>query len=119
MLADVTAMANAQGGYILIGVEEDTTQPDGTPKQLIGIENGDSEGTWIESVCLSSIDEKIAGLRVRDIVLSNGRSCVIIQVPNSIRKPHMVVHEKHRSFRIRHERAKSFMGMGGVPELRV
>ncbi len=114
MLADVTAMANAQGGYILIGVEEDKTEPDGTPKQIIGIENGDTEATWIQSVCLSSIDEKITGLRVRDILLTNGRSCVIIQVPNSVRKPHMIVHKGHRSFRIRHGRSKSPMGMQEV-----
>jgi len=114
MLTDVTAMANAQGGYILIGVEEDRTEPDGTPKQMVGIENGDTEATWIQSVCLSSIDEKITGLRVRDILLTNGRSCVIIQVPNSIKKPHMIVHERHRSFRIRHGRMNSDMGMQEV-----
>ena len=114
MLADVTAMANAQGGYILIGVEENRPDPDGTPKQLIGIENGDAEATWIQSVCLSSIDEKITGLRVRDIPLANGRSCVVIQVPDSVRKPHMIVYRKHRSFRIRHGRTKSFMGMQEV-----
>lgn len=73
MLADVTALANAQGGYILIGVSEDNTQPDGTPKDLLGIENGDEEVRWIQNVCLSSIEEKITGLQVRDIDLSNGR----------------------------------------------
>jgi hypothetical protein len=114
MLADVTAMTNAQGGYILIGVEEDETKPDGAPKELIGIANGDEEAMWIQSVCLSSIDEKIIGLRVRDIPLSNGRSCVVVQVPNSLRKPHMIVYQKHRSFRIRHGRSKGFMGMQEV-----
>jgi len=90
MLADVTAMANAQGGYILIGVEEDTSQPDGTPKRLVGFQDGDAEAKWIDSLCVSSIDEKIPGLRVRDIPLVNGLSCVLIQIPNSPRKPHMV-----------------------------
>jgi schlafen family protein len=114
MLADITAMANAQGGYILIGVEEDTSQPDGMPKRLTGVQDGDTETKWIQSLCISSIDEKIPGLRVRDIPLSNGLSCVIIQVPNSPRKPHMIVHEKHRSFRIRHGRDKAYMGMQEV-----
>ncbi len=114
MLADVTAMANAQGGYIVLGVEEDTSQPDGTPKGLIGIPNGDAEATWTQSLCISSIDEKIPGLRIRDIPLANGLSCVLIQVPNSPRKPHMVVHERHRSFRRRHGRDKSYMGMQEV-----
>ncbi len=114
MLADVTAMANAQGGYILIGVEEDQTSGDGTPLRVIGIRNADVETRWIQSVCLSSIDEKIPGLRVHDVSLATELACVVIQVPNSVRKPHMVVHERHRSFRLRHGRDKSFMGMQEV-----
>jgi hypothetical protein len=114
MLADVTAMANAQGGYILIGVEEDKSQADGTPKRLIGFQDGDVEAKWIDSLCISAIDERIPGLRVRDIPLSNGLSCVLIRIPNSPRKPHMVIHEKHRSFRIRHGRDRSIMGMQEV-----
>lgn len=114
MLADVTALANAQGGFILIGVEEDTTAPDGTPKSLEGITEGDLEAKWIQSVCLASIDEKILGLAVRDVSLSSGRSCIVIQIPNSSRKPHMIVHERHRSFRMRHGRDKSFMAMQEV-----
>jgi len=113
-LADVTAMANAQGGHILIGVEEEKGQPDGTPKSLIGIGDGDTQANWIQSVCLSSIDEKIPGLQVRDVPIANGLSCVVISIPNSVRKPHMVVHEKHRSFRMRHGREKSPMGMQEV-----
>ena len=117
MLADVTAMANAMGGYILIGVEEDRTQSDGTPKGLPGIPQGDQEANWIESLCLSSIDERITRLRVRDITLKDGRSCVVIQIPNSLRKPHLVVHEKHRSFRIRHGRSKTYLGMREVRDM--
>ncbi len=114
MLADVTAMANAQGGYILIGIEEDKAEPQGTPKSLVGIRGGDAEAKWIQSVCLSSIDETIPGLQVRDVLIAGAVSCVAIQIPNSIRKPHMVVHERHRSFRMRHGRDKSFMGMQEV-----
>lgn len=68
----------------------------------------------MQSVCTSSIDEKIPGLRVRDIPLSDGSSCVVAQVPNSVRKPHMAVHRKHRSFRIRRGRSKSLMSMQEV-----
>lgn len=117
MLADVTAMANARGGYILIGVSEDRAAPDGTPKELIGIERGDEETRWIQSVCFSSIDERIAGIRVRDILLPNGRSCIVIEIPNSVKKPHMVVHQRHRSFRIRHGRSKNWMGMQEVRDM--
>lgn len=51
LLADITAMANAQGGYLLIGVEEDKAEPDGTPKALVGVKDGDAEAKWIQSLC--------------------------------------------------------------------
>ena len=114
LLADVTAMANSRGGYILIGVEEDRNAPDGTPNNLNGIENGDVEATWIQSICLSSIDERIPGLRIRDIHLTNGYHCIVIQIPNSPKKPHMVVHERHRSFHMRHGRSNTLIGMQEV-----
>lgn len=117
MLVDITAMANSRGGYIVIGVEEDDNEPDGTPKRLVGIENADIEANWIQSVCLSAIDERISDLRVREIPLANELQCIIIQIPNSLRKPHMVVHEKHRSFNMRHGRNNSRIGMQEVRSL--
>lgn len=117
MLGDVTALANALGGYIILGVSEDKSKRDGTPDEIVGIDRGDEEATWIQSVCLSSIDEKILGLQVADIPLSSGLDCVAVSVPNSIRKPHMVVHENHRSFRIRQGRSNVPMGMREVREM--
>lgn len=115
LLGDITAMANARGGYILIGVEEDKNEPDGTPKKLVGISDGDQEARWIEDVCIDSIDEKIVGLRARGIQISNGRWCVVVQVPNSPRKPHMISHGSYRSFYRRHWRRNAQMDM---PEVR-
>ncbi len=117
LLADITAMANSRGGYIIIGVEEDIDAPDGTPQSLVGIENGDVEANWIQSISLSSIDETITGLRVRDVLLNNEKHCVLILIPNSTNKPHMVVHEKHRSFRLRHGRANAYIGMREVRDM--
>lgn len=117
LLADITAMANASGGYLIIGVEEDKEADDGTPKEIMGIENGDAEANWIGSVVLTNIDEPVPGLRVRDVPLNNGQHLVVIEIPNSIKKPHMVVHEKHRSFRIRHGRSNAIVGMREVREM--
>jgi hypothetical protein len=117
LLADITAMANSRGGYIIIGVEEDKEAADGSPKTLVGIDDGDKETNWIQSISMSNIDEKIIGLQVRDIPLANEKSCVLIQIPNSSRKPHMVIHEKHRSFRIRHGRSNAIIGISEVRDM--
>jgi hypothetical protein len=111
LFTDITSMANSRGGYIIIGVEEDKNAPDGTPKEIIGIENGDSECSYIQNLCISCIDEPIASLKIHDVQFDNGRSCIIIKVPDSPRKPHMVSHEKHRSFHVRLGRANTPIGM--------
>lgn len=111
MLADITAMANASGGYIIVGIEEDRDEDDGTPKRLVGISNGDLEANRIQSICESSIDEKISGLRVQDISIGDEKSCVVIYVPNSLRKPHMINYRKHYSFRMRNGRSNRYLDM--------
>lgn len=114
MLADVTAMANAVGGFIIIGVSEDKGADGGNPKEVAGIEDAAAEADWLRNVCISSVDEPIAGLEVRPLPMANGRGCVIVRVPNSMRKPHMAMYKGHSSFSMRHDNRKAPMGMGEV-----
>ena len=62
MLKDITAMANAEGGYLIIGIEEDK---EGIPVKLLGAENGEVLKDNILRSCNSSIEEKILGLKVK------------------------------------------------------
>lgn len=48
MLRDITSIANAQGGHILIGVKEDD-QNEGIPITFDGIEDAESASTRITS----------------------------------------------------------------------
>jgi len=67
ILRAVTAMANANGGYIIIGVSEDRDEgvEDGTPKELVGIEDGDSLETDVKNLCSDCIEPKIVGFATR------------------------------------------------------
>ena len=88
-LADVCAMANTAGGYLIFGVEE----ADGIPKALPGLEtfNGDEDIRRIEDLVRSSIDPRLVpGLKSQDIRLSNGRYVLILYVPRSWGGPHAV-----------------------------
>lgn len=100
-LKDVTAFANAQGGDILIGVKEPSDDLENA-QQIVGIERGDSIAQDLERLARASIDAPIPGLIVRPLSLSNGLFVILAHVPPSLSRPHMVVHEGHRSFYIRH-----------------
>lgn len=103
LLKDVSAFANAEGGHLLIGMNEPTEENDGAAF-LVGIEAGEQVATQIEQRCAECIDPRIPGLLVRAMSLTNGKSAVIVHVPPSPSRPHMVIYEgtKTRTFFIRH-----------------
>jgi predicted HTH transcriptional regulator len=70
MLHDISSMANAFGGDLLIGIEEDG---EGVASAIPGIEGAESEAARMVSSCLSNIQERIPGLATHVVPLSNGR----------------------------------------------
>lgn len=83
MLRDVTAIANHRGGIILIGVDEDAS---GAASEILGVPTG-KQADWIQSVCLTGIEERIVGLRVHEILLTNGNQVLAIDIPESLSTP--------------------------------
>ena len=84
---DVTAMANAEGGYIFIGVQE----KDKIAQGFFTVDNPDKLVESINSVCLESVDPRIQSLEVQARSLKwNGRNItlVIIHIPPSDSRPH-------------------------------
>lgn len=84
---DVTAMANAEGGYILIGVSEVNKVAQG----FFTVPDADKVAQIINDTCLQNIDPRIPNLEVvvrslqwkdKDITL------VIIRIPPSEMRPH-------------------------------
>jgi hypothetical protein len=103
LLKDVSAFANAEGGHLLIGMNEPTLEKEGAAF-LVGIEDGEQTATQIEQRCADCIDPRIPGLLARAVPLKNGKSAVVVHVPPSPSRPHMVIYEgtKTRTFFIRH-----------------
>ena len=82
---DVTAMANAAGGYILIGVDED----DRIAKEFFNIENAAGVAQRINDICLQYIKPRIPGLEVREYHLTQEKKdLVIIHIPTNEMRPH-------------------------------
>ena len=88
-LADVSALANSGGGDLVFGIKEDH----GAASAVVGLESFDpnQDTLRIENIIRDGIEPRIIGIRPRAIALSNDRCVVIIRVPNSLNRPHMVV----------------------------
>lgn len=86
---DVSAIANAQGGILVLGMAENG---DSTPRELVGLEdtlNIDQDIRRLKSVVDSGVRPRIPGLEFRAVgPLSNGKWAIVIQVPRSPLAPH-------------------------------
>jgi len=107
MLRDVSAMANAEGGVLIIGMEEDGQ---GTAQQLIPVPDAEAEANRLISLCLAHISERIPGLRAVRVPVNAG-DVIVVRIPRSYRRPHMVTFGGVTDFWIRHDRQKSRMSM--------
>ena len=112
VLADVSALANGGGGDLILGIEDDN----GTASAVVGLESfdPDKDTLRIESVVRDGIAPRIVGLRVRPVPLSSGSSVVVIRVPNSLNRPHMVVFKNWSRFYSRNLGWKVPTGRSGV-----
>lgn len=110
MLREIIAFANAEGGVILIGMEEAET---GEAKDLYPVPDATVEADRIIGSCTAGITERIPGLRVHQIPIAGGE-VLAIHVPRSHRRPHMITIDDRTEFWIRHDRQRSPMSMGEI-----
>src|SRR5205823_2632998 len=105
-----SSIANAGGGVLLIGMEEDG---EGTATRPAPIRDAETEANRLITLCNTHIEERIPGLRaVR--VPSGGGDVIVVHIPTSYRKPHMIKHEGLTDFWIRHDRQKSRMSIAQI-----
>jgi hypothetical protein len=108
LLRDISSIANAYGGYLIVGIETDDNE---IPVQIVNVVDAETERDRIEQLCLASIEPRIPGLRTRVIRLNTGEDIIIIMIPRSIRKPHMITHTGLNQFWIRHNDKKGLMSI--------
>lgn len=112
-LADVTSLANAQGGDLIFGIEE----AEGVAADLVGVETADpdAEVLRLESSLRDNVAPRLIGLRTHLVPLANGCGAIVMRIPASMSAPHQIVFKKTRRFWGRSSKGKYEMD---VHELR-
>lgn len=101
-LKDVSAFANASGGFIIYGISEN----DGIPVSLNGLQitNPDEEIRRLEGMIYDGIEPRIAGIIHKEIPLSSSSYAIITAIPKSFALPHMVKYNNLSRFYTRHSK---------------
>lgn len=114
-LKDISAFANSDGGDLIIGALE-PVEGRSVAEQLRGIERGDEVAHRMERAASSSIDPRIAGLQIRPITLGDDGFAILVHVPPSMARPHMVTSPGNRGFYIRHTESSQPMSTHEIRE---
>jgi predicted HTH transcriptional regulator len=77
---DISAMANADGGQFVYGMEEVGNLPAGLDA---GINPKPFDGLWFEQVIQQNVRPQIEGLKIFPLPLSSGNYIAVITVPRS------------------------------------
>ena len=120
--ADVSAFANADGGYLLVGIKDGKGEDDGKPK-VSGIskpENTDDYISQLENIIKSGVEPNIYGINIKAIDLDENdesRVVLIIFIPSSWSKPHWNGTEKSRAFCSRKSNGKYCLDINEVRQM--
>jgi hypothetical protein len=118
-LADVSSFANAAGGDLLYGVEEQRDgdgKSTGIPKDVPGvaIPNADAEIRRLENIIRDGIRPRIAGIHLRTVDGFANGPVLIIRFQKSYAAPHMVTFQDHSRFYSRYSKGKYPLDVGEI-----
>lgn len=111
-LADVTSLANAQGGDLVYGIEDRS----GLATAVVGINDADPDAVLLrlESIVRDGIEPRLTA-KMQWVPMANGRGVVVLRVPASLAAPHRIRFKNSGKFWNRNSRGKYEMD---VHELR-
>ncbi len=113
MLRDITSLANAAGGHLLLGVEEDHED---RASEMVGMADAEDEASRMLSSCRANIEEQIIGLNFRLVPVSDDAQVLIWYIPRSTRAPHMITFKGLYQCWKRHGRQKDRMSIEEIRE---
>jgi hypothetical protein len=111
MLRDVTSLANAGGGYLVLGVREDGFN---RPVEICPIDGFQDKSQAIRQACLDGVQERIDGLEVIGYEIESNSGIIVVHAPSSVKAPHMVSMDHHSDFVRRYDTDKRVMTIGEI-----
>jgi hypothetical protein len=112
-LRDVSSIANADGGDLLIGMSEDGQ---GRAKLLSATKYSDLEEfeNRIRRFCENHLDPPVVSLRFHPVPLSKGGHAVVLRIDQGWAGPHMVTYKDEYRFFVRRGRSKEKMNIDEI-----
>lgn len=115
LLRDIVSMANGGGGYLLFGVRDDGHGRAQTFAEPDLMARSDSMIQSIRGLCHDHIADRIEGIEIRSRSVK-GNTVVIVRIPVSARRPHMVTLHGRTDFWTRIEDGKRQMSLAEIRE---
>lgn len=102
--ADISSFSNASGGTIIYGMSEDQ----GLPIEISGLGsiNPDQEILRLDNMIRDNIKPRIHGVSITNIPVNSVDNVILIQIPRSWAKPHVVNYSGHWRFYSRNSAGK-------------
>lgn len=102
-LADISSFANSAGGDIVYGVPDKRDaegKTTGLPDVPLGIEGliEDQEARRLENMIRDGIAPRLAGVEIQSVAGFDKGPCLVVRIPNSFAKPHIVARGESRFY---------------------
>ncbi|HCU37773.1 MAG TPA: hypothetical protein DGT21_20755 [Armatimonadetes bacterium] len=114
-LKDISSFANAGGGHIIYGVEEDDNAAASRVAGMHVAEGQDQVWQQLNSSIRTGVEPVIHGVLPHWVDTPEGRVVLVVHIPRSWQAPHRVKFQGHNKFWVRTEGSKQEMT---IPELR-
>lgn len=112
LLKDVASLANGGGGYLIIGIRDDSRGRAQTYASGLKLD-GERVKRTVMNLCSTYISERIQGLEVLSRKVKS-HPIVIVRVPSSYETPHMVTFNGTTGFYNRYHDGKRSMTIGEI-----